>query len=89
MTSFMFSRRHAAALVLVSGLGILGSWFWTVPGVMSRSTFAFLAVFLLGGAAVSLTAWRNAQATGSTAQLLHATEVAGADHDAPDSSTPR
>jgi len=47
-----------------------------VPAVMSRSTFAVLAVCLLGAAAVTLVTWRNAQATGSTAQLLHETEVA-------------
>jgi hypothetical protein len=51
-------------------------WIWAVPAVMSRSTFAALAVFLIGGTAVVFTTWRNAQATGSTAQLLHETEGA-------------
>ena len=66
----------AGVVVLATALSIL-TWFWTVPAVMSRSTFAFLAAFLLGGAAVTLVTWRNAQASGSTAQLLHETEGEG------------
>jgi hypothetical protein len=73
------TSRFVGILVLATGLSIL-SWFWTVPAVMSRSTFAFLAVFLLGGAAVTLVTWRNARATGSTAQLLHETEGAVEEH---------
>jgi len=60
---------------LVTVLSIL-TWLWTVPAVMSRSTFASFGVFLVGAAAVTLLTWRNAQAAGSTAQLLHETEVA-------------
>lgn len=85
MTSFMFMRRNVAVFVFVTALCLFG-W-WTVPAVMSTSTFAFVAVFLLGGAAVSLTTWRNGHATGSTAQLLHATEVAARDQAGRDSST--
>ena len=66
--------RFVGLLVFVTVLSIV-AWFWTVPAVMSRSTFASVAVFLLGGAAVTLLTWRNAQPAGSTAQLLHATEV--------------
>lgn len=51
------------------------TWFWAVPGLMSRSTFVALAVFLLGGTAVLLMAWRDVQAAGSTAQLLHDTDA--------------
>jgi hypothetical protein len=67
--------RFVGLLVLATALSIL-TWLWTVPAVISRSTFASLTVFLLGAAAVTLVAWRNAQATGSTAQLLYETEVA-------------
>ena len=42
--------------------------------MISLSTFAALAVVVIGGAAVSLMSWRNGQATGSIAQVLHATE---------------
>ena len=70
--------RVVGVIVVGTALSIL-SWFWTVPAVMSQSTFAFLAVFLLGSAAVTLVTWRNAQATGSTAQLLYETEVAAKD----------
>jgi hypothetical protein len=73
------TSRFAGALVFVTASGIL-TWFWTVPVVMSQSTFMFLAVFLLGGTAVALVTWRNAQATGSTAQILHETEVAPEEH---------
>jgi len=67
--------RFVGLFVLATALSIL-TWLWTVPAVISRSTFASLTVFLLGAAAVTLVTWRNAQATGSTAQLLHETEVA-------------
>ena len=43
--------------------------------MMSLANFAALAVVVIGGAAVSLMTWRNAQATGSVAQILHATET--------------
>ena len=46
-----------------------------VFSMISLSTFAARAVVVIGGAAVSLMTWRNAQATGSVAQLLYATET--------------
>lgn len=67
--------RLAGAVLFATCLGIV-TWFWTVPAVMSRSTFAVLAAFLLGGTTVALTTWRNAQATRSTAQILHEVETA-------------
>ncbi len=67
--------RFVGLLVFATALSIL-AWLWAVPAVMSRSRFASVTVFLLGAAAVALVTWRNAQATGSTAQLLHETEVA-------------
>jgi hypothetical protein len=78
MLSFKFMDRHLAVFGLVVAFCVLG-WFSIVPRVMSPSTFAFAAVCLLGATAVAVMTWRNAQATGSTAQLLHATEVATAD----------
>jgi len=65
--------RLVGVFVFATAASIL-TWMWAVPGVMSRSTFAFAAIFLLGGIAVTLVTWRNAQATGSTAQLLYETE---------------
>ena len=79
MRVLLSTSRLAGALVFATAVSIL-AWFWTVPAVMSRSTFASLALFLLGGTAVALLTWRNAQATGSTAQILHETEVAADDH---------
>ncbi len=61
--------------MLVTCVAIV-TWFWMVPSVMSRSTFVVVAVFLVGGTTVAMTTWRNAQATGSTAQILHETEAA-------------
>ena len=78
MPSFKFMDRHLAVFVLVAAVCLLG-WFWAVPGAMSQSTFAFAAVCLLGATAVAVMTWRNAQATDSTAQILHSTEVAAAD----------
>ena len=78
MPSFKFMDRHLAVFVLVAALCLLG-WFFAVPGAMSQSTFAFAAVCLLGATAVAVVTWRNAQATGTTAQLLHSTELATAD----------
>jgi hypothetical protein len=65
--------RSIGVLAAVAALATL-SGVWAVPAVMSLSTFAFLAVFLIGGAMVTLVTWRNAQATESMAQLLHETE---------------
>jgi hypothetical protein len=46
-----------------------------IPAI-SLSSLAALCAFVIGAAAVSLMTWRNAQATGTVAQLLHATESA-------------
>lgn len=71
-----FTRwRTFILLAAVSGLFVIALWLLAVPAVMSRSTFAFLSVFVIGGAAVSLTTWRNAQATRSIGQLLYRTEM--------------
>ena len=43
--------------------------------MISLSTFAALAVVVIGGAAVSLMSGRNAQATSTVAQLLYITET--------------
>jgi hypothetical protein len=43
--------------------------------MISLSTFAALAVVVIGGGAVSFMSWRNAQATSSVAQLLYITET--------------
>ena len=43
--------------------------------MISLSTFAALAACVIGGAGVSFITWRNAQATRSIAQVLHATEA--------------
>ena len=64
--------------MLVTCLGIV-AWFWMVPALMSRSTFAVVAVFLAGGTTVAITTWRNAKATGSTAQILYEAEAAAED----------
>jgi hypothetical protein len=63
----------------VSAACIIILWLWAVPSVLSRATFAFMAIFMIGGATVSLIAWRNAQATSTVGQLLHATEAASTD----------
>jgi hypothetical protein len=68
-------RRSAPVLALVLALTLFG-WYWAVPAVASASTFAAVVVFLLAVTSISFMTWRNAQATGSTAQLLHATEGA-------------
>jgi hypothetical protein len=65
----------AALAVSASAVAALG--LWGVPGVLSPSTFAFVTVFMIGGAAVALLTWRNAQATDTVGQLLQATEAAG------------
>jgi hypothetical protein len=52
---------------------------------VSRSTFAFAAIFLLGAGFVTLMTWKNAKATSTVGQLLYATEIVeesrGANHD--------
>lgn len=67
--------RSAIVFGAVSTLLLLAVWLLGVPGVVSYSTFAFLAVIVLGAAGVALMTWRNAQATDSVAQILHMTET--------------
>ena len=74
LVTFLTSRRNASVLVFIVTLSLLG-WLWTVPTLLSPTTFAAVVVFLVGGAAIALTTWHNAQATGSIAQLLHATDA--------------
>jgi hypothetical protein len=72
------SRLRGAFVALALSLSSVAAlWLWAVPNVLSRSTFAFMAIFVIGGATVSLLTWRNAQATSTVAQLLQATEAAG------------
>jgi hypothetical protein len=73
--AFLTSGKVKAFAGAVSIVCVVGVWLWAVPAVMSRMTFAFFAVFAMGSVAVSLMTWRNAQATGTVGQLLHATEV--------------
>jgi hypothetical protein len=73
--AFLTSGKVFAFAVGASILCVIGAWLWAVPAVMSRMTFAFLAIFAIGSVGVSLMTWRNAQATGTVGQLLHATEV--------------
>lgn len=54
----------------------LVAWLWAAPGLFQSSSAAFITVFLIGGATVSLLTWRNAQATSTIAQVLHETESA-------------
>ena len=68
---------------VVSLFGALGAlvtslvavWVWAVPATVSRSSFAFVVAFVVSGIVVTLWTWRNAQATSTVAQLLHATEA--------------
>jgi hypothetical protein len=65
----------AALAVIACALAVL--WLWAVPTALHSSTFAVIAAFAIGGTAVSLLTWRNAQATSTIAQVLHDTEMAG------------
>jgi hypothetical protein len=71
--------RSVLAALAVSAVCVIILWLWAVPSVLSRATFAFMAVFMIGGATVSLITWRNAQATSTVGQLLHATEAGSTD----------
>jgi hypothetical protein len=65
---------RASVLVVGSALCLLG-WLWVVPAVISPSTYGAVVFSLIGATVIAVTTWRSAQATGSTAQLLHATEA--------------
>jgi hypothetical protein len=84
--SSVAGHRSMYAGLAVSAVCLSLLWSWAVPTVMGRTTFALLAIFLLGGATVALMTWRNAQATDSVAQLLHATELAPGATSPPDGS---
>jgi hypothetical protein len=65
------------AALIISLSSVAALWLWAVPSVFSRSTFASMAILMIGGATVSLLTYRNAKATSTVGQLLHATEAAG------------
>ena len=72
-----------AVVSLVCALSVIATpvvalWVWAVPALVSRSSFAFVVAFVIGGVTVTLWAWRNAQATSTVAQLLQATEAGDA-----------
>jgi hypothetical protein len=70
--------RGAVVFAAVSSISLLAVWLFATPAVVSYSTFAFLTVIVLGAAVVMLMTWRNAQATDTVANILHATETATA-----------
>lgn len=69
--------RGLYAAFAISASSVAALWLWAVPSVLSPSTFAFMAIFMIAGATVSLLTWRNAQATSTVGQLLQTTEAAG------------
>jgi hypothetical protein len=66
--------RFTLALALLVPL-LLSAWVLLVPGSMSLFTYAWSVTIVMALAAVVLNSFRNGQATGSMAQLLHETEV--------------
>ena len=68
---FLSSAFVAGALCLAAAV-----WIGAVPSFVSVSTFVFSVVVIGVAAFVALMSWRNAKATSSVAQLLHATEIA-------------
>lgn len=75
MTTSISRLRSVLAALGVSALCVAALWLWAVPSALSPSTFAFMTVFMIGGATVSLITWRNAQPTSTVAHVLHATET--------------
>jgi FtsH-binding integral membrane protein len=73
-------RRNISLLAFMMAVSLVG-WLWAVPAFATPSTFAVVAVCMFAGTAIALTTWRNAQATTSTAQLLHATDTASSNVD--------
>ena len=76
----MYSQipRSALAFAAVSTLLLVAVWVLAVPGIVSVSTFAFLAVIVLGGAGIALMTWRNGQSPESVSQILNAVETTAA-----------
>ena len=77
MSTLRSRPRGMFAALVISLSSVAALWIWAVPGVLSRSTFASMAILMIGGATVSLLTWRNAMATSTVGQLLQATEAAG------------
>jgi hypothetical protein len=70
--------RSAIAFAAVSTLLLLAVWLFGVPGVVSLSTFAFVAVIVLGGVGIALMTWRNGQSPDSVSQILNTVETSAA-----------
>jgi hypothetical protein len=70
--------RSAITFASVSTLLLLAVWVFAVPAVVSLSTFAFLAVIVLGGAGIALMTWRNGRSDESVSQILNTVETSPA-----------
>ena len=57
-----------AAFVVPAAVAV---WLWTAAAAAVPSTSAFIAVLLISAALVGLNTWKNGQATGSLAQVIH------------------
>lgn len=73
MTSIQDKTTFAVALALPATAALVAL---TVPGAVSPTTALVFVALAIGTAAIGLTAWKNAQARGSMAQLIYETDTA-------------
>lgn len=74
-------RTQLTVFVALSVPAALSVLLMFVPALMTMSTYAAIAVLIIGVAAVTLHTAHNARPTGSLAQLLYETEGSGAARD--------
>ena len=73
MTSIQDKTTFAVALALPATAALVAL---TVPDAVSPTTALVFVALAIGTAAIGLTAWKNAQARGSMAQLIYETDTA-------------
>jgi uncharacterized membrane protein YiaA len=73
----LFTRPVSIALAFTLAVsGLVGLWFGTVPQTLSPRSYMVTVALMMALAAISVIAFRNAQGTGSVAQLLYETDSA-------------
>ena len=75
MNPITYTARWTLAVTLLPACAV-SLWLVSGPDAMASSTYSMLAALFIALGGLTLMTYRNAQAVGSTAQLLHATKSA-------------
>jgi hypothetical protein len=67
----LFVRENRLTIAVAGVLSAATLWLWTSGAAAVPSTYVFIGLVAVAMALVGLNTWKNAQATGSMAQIIH------------------